>query len=68
MKEVHTKVTCDLCDEVQYNYFYLKRHKASIHGIIPQNSIKCQHCPAFFKSSANLNKHLDNKHGVKCRK
>merc|ERR1711997_617059 len=29
-KQVHTKVTCEICEEVQYNWFYLKRHKASI--------------------------------------
>merc|ERR1712203_468547 len=26
--DVHTKVTCDLCNEVLYNIHYMKKHKA----------------------------------------
>merc|ERR1711874_134452 len=62
VKQVHTKVTCEICDEVQYNWFYLKRHKASIHGIIPRDAIKCQFCPLIFKSEVSLKKHLAAKH------
>ena len=61
-KKVHTKAHCELCDEIVYNSFYLKRHKASVHGIIPVNSVKCQICPLFFKSVSSLEKHHQNKH------
>jgi len=63
MKQVHTKVTCEICEEVQYNWFYLKRHKASIHGIMPRDAIKCRLCPLIFKSDISLKKHLAAKHG-----
>jgi len=63
MKQVHTKVTCEICEEIQYNWFYLKRHKASIHGIMPRDAIKCRLCPLIFKSDISLKKHLAAKHG-----
>ena len=27
--DVHTKVTCDLCNEVLYNIHYMKKHKVA---------------------------------------
>ena len=63
MRQVHTKVICEICEEVQYNWFYLKRHKASIHGIMPRDAIKCRLCPLIFKSDISLKKHLAAKHG-----
>ena len=56
------KVTCEICNEVTYNAFYLKRHKASVHGVIPHGSFKCKHCPLFFKGTSALLKHVTTKH------
>ena len=62
VKLVHTKVSCELCNEVLYNKFYLKRHKAAVHGIIPQDSFKCIACPMFFKAEKSLISHVKSKH------
>jgi len=63
-KQVHIKGPCDLCnDNVLYNSFYLKRHKAIAHGVIPEGSLKCEQCPLFFKGVTALVKHVDSKHG-----
>ena len=59
---VHTKVTCDICGQLQYNKFYLKRHKGSAHGIIPPGSLKCKYCTEWFTFRTNLEKHIENKH------
>ena len=59
---VHTKATCEICHEVQYNWFYLKRHKASAHGMIPSGYTKCPHCVLVFRNNSTLLKHIDSKH------
>ena len=60
--QVHTKVTCEVCKEVLYNAFYLRKHKATMHGIIPQNSFRCHICSMIFKQETSLKKHLASKH------
>ena len=62
IKEVHTKVTCEICHEVQYNWYYLKRHKASAHGMIPAGYTKCPHCALVFRTNCTLLKHINSKH------
>ena len=62
VKTVHTKVTCEICHEVQYNWYYLKRHKASAHGMIPSGYTKCPHCTLVFRTNCNLLKHINSKH------
>ena len=59
---VHAKVNCEECGQEIYNSFELKRHKASVHGIVPSNVFHCQHCPLFFRSEKNLSYHIANKH------
>ena len=59
---VHTRVTCNVCGQIQYNSFYLKRHKASAHGILPPNAVKCPHCPEWFSYQSFLDRHMRNKH------
>lgn len=61
-KYVHTKVRCDVCNEEVCNSFVLKRHKATVHGIVPTNSIKCLLCPMFFHTKKSLQNHVDKKH------
>ena len=62
VKNVHTKVTCEICHEVQYNGYYLTRHKASAHGMIPSGYTKCPHCALVFRNNPTLLKHIDSKH------
>ena len=62
VKTVHTKVTCEICHQIQYNWYYLKRHKTSAHGIIPSGYSKCPHCALVFRQNASLLKHIDSKH------
>ena len=62
IKGVHTKVTCEICHEIQYNWYYLRRHKTSAHGIIPSGYSKCPHCALTFRQNASLLKHIDSKH------
>ena len=64
IRQVHTRVHCDVCGMQLYNYFYLKKHKASVHGIIPPGSFKCGHCPMWFKLKPNLVYHLRSKHNI----
>ena len=59
---VHAKVTCDACGQTMYNTYELKMHKATVHGIIPSDEFKCEHCPKVFKAKANLFSHINNKH------
>ena len=61
-RDVHTKVTCEICHEVQYNWYYLKRHKASAHGMIPSGYTKCPHCALVFRNNCTLLKHINSKH------
>ncbi len=59
---VHTRITCDVCHQEIYNSFELKRHKASAHGIFPDNVLKCDLCPMFFMKAKNLEHHKESKH------
>ena len=62
--QVHTKVNCHVCGMQQYNPFYLKKHIASAHGIVPPGSFKCKQCPMWFKYQPSLQKHLMSKHSI----
>ena len=62
VKMEHTKVICDVCENA-FNRIDLKKHKASIHGILPHDAFKCQFCPMFFKFKKNLQRHTESKHG-----
>ena len=47
---VHERVKCSECGQEMCNSFILKRHKAKVHGIIPENAHQCKLCPMFFSS------------------
>ena len=64
MQVKHNRMTCDICGQEQYNGFYLKRHKASAHGVIPPGHFKCPICPDWFKHKANIEKHIKTKHPI----
>ena len=59
---VHAKVKCDICGLVIYNRYYLGRHKAEKHGIVPEGSFQCKECSVMFKTKSGLQKHLDQRH------
>ena len=66
MKKVHTKVTCEICEE-NFTRIQLKKHKATEHGIgsvQPDISkpFRCPFCPMAFKSKKGLQKHSEVKH------
>ena len=67
MKKVHTKVTCEICEQ-NFTRIQLKKHKATEHGIgsiqpeIPIKPYKCPFCPMSFKSKKGLQKHSEVKH------
>jgi len=61
VKMEHTKVTCDVCENA-FNRIDLKKHRATIHGILPHDAFKCQFCPMFFKFEKNLKRHAESKH------
>ena len=52
VKQVHTKVTCEICNEILYNWFYLRKHRHTVHGILPPNVVKCDLCPMFFNPNS----------------
>ena len=62
IKIKHTRVTCDICGQLQYNFHYLNKHKGSAHGIIPANAFRCGQCPEWYKSKPRLEHHMKTKH------
>ena len=59
---VHERVKCSECGQEICNSFMLKRHKAKVHGIIPENAHHCKLCPLFFSSKGSLNNHISKIH------
>ena len=57
----HAKVICDVCENA-FNGSDLKKHCASIHGVLPNDAFKYQFCPMFFKFEKNLKRHGGSKH------
>ena len=62
VKLVHERVECEVCHQQICNFFMLKRHKAKVHGIKPDNVHQCQHCPLFFSTKVAIDKHIATKH------
>ena len=62
IKQTHTRERCEICGEELYNMHYLRKHKASVHGILPTKSHKCHFCPEFFMQEHMLQKHLEKQH------
>merc|ERR1712157_471895 len=66
---VHSKVTCDICEE-NFSRTELKKHKATIHGIgnispeKPIKPFKCPFCTHAFKSKKGLQRHSELKHNT----
>ena len=59
---IHRRVKCDICDQEICNKLLLKRHKAKVHGIKPDNVHQCEYCPLFFSIKVFLAKQLAKKH------
>ena len=58
----HSRVKCDLCNEIIYNSFLLARHKSDVHGVLPEDAFKCDHCSLMFRSKFGLENHVKTKH------
>ena len=58
----HTKALCDVCLMEISSSYKLERHKGEVHGLYPQNSIRCEACPMYFYKEVNLDKHRKKKH------
>ena len=60
--QVHKRLKCDDCGQEMCNSFILKRHKAKVHGVIPENAHQCKLCPMFFSSKVSLGNHMGKIH------
>ena len=61
-KNMHERVKCEICGQEICNGFMLKRHKASVHGIIPSDAHQCDYCPMFFMKLPAMKKHIEKNH------
>ena len=59
---VHQRIKCSECGQEMCNSFELKRHKAKVHGIKPENAHRCKFCPLFYKSEVYLANHVAKVH------
>ena len=59
---MHRRTKCDVCGQSLCNTFWLKRHLSSAHGITPQGSHQCSHCPLFFSSKGAKDNHVKKQH------
>lgn len=56
---------CDICGEV---FQFLDKHKFKVHGReaeAEEKNYSCEHCGKAFRSSLNLQNHIDRVHGLK---
>lgn len=58
----HTKVKCDICQSTLYSAFFLKKHKAQVHGVTPEGAFHCDHCTLIFMNEGSLKNHVLKKH------
>lgn len=58
----HTRLQCDICHAILYNYFYLKNHKYQVHHVIPEGALTCQICAKIFMNKGGLKNHMESKH------
>ena len=63
---VHEWIKFDKSGKEICNWFILKRHKATVHGIKSKDSFQCKQCPIFLSYLATLDKqvilyHVHNK-------
>ena len=64
-KNMHQRIKCDQCGQEICNIFILKRHKASVHGITPEDCYQCEYCTAFFEHLKAKEKHVAKHHHEK---
>ena len=53
---------CEICRQSLCNTFWLKRHMSAAHGIVPEESVQCSHCPLFFSSNEAKDNHVKKQH------
>ena len=59
---MHKRSKCEICGQSLCNTFWLKRHMSASHGIMPEGSIPCSHCPLFFSSKGAKDNHVKKQH------
>ena len=59
---MHRRSKCEICGQSLCNTFWLKRHLSTAHGITPQGSHQCSHCPLFFSSKGAKDNHVKKQH------
>ena len=59
---MHKRSKCEICGQSLCNTFWLKRHMSATHGIMPEGSIPCSHCPLFFSSKGAKDNHVKKQH------
>ena len=59
---VHKRPKCEICGQSVSNPFWLKRHMSTAHGIMPENSFQCSHCPLFFSNEGSKDNHVKKQH------
>ena len=59
---MHKRSKCEICGQSLCNTFWLKRHMSASHGIRPEGSIPCSHCPLFFSSKGAKDNHVKKQH------
>jgi hypothetical protein len=62
IRTMHERRDCDICGKGICNDLVMKRHKASVHGIIPAGVHQCEHCPLFFNREEAKFKHCAKHH------
>ena len=60
--DMHKRSKCEICGQSLCNTFWLKRHMSALHGIMPEGSIPCSHCPLFFSSKGAKDNHVKKQH------
>ncbi len=59
----HRRTNCPVCNKEICNNFWLKRHLAKEHGVIPDNCVQCDVCPKVFDTVKAKEKHQMKEHG-----
>jgi hypothetical protein len=62
IRTMHERRDCEICGKGICNDLVMKRHKASVHGIVPPGVHQCEHCPLFFNKEDAKIKHCAKHH------
>ncbi len=63
--QVHSRVKCDQCGKDIVNKNVYKQHLASVHGVVSEGTIQCDHCPIVLGTMKGKIKHMSKQHESK---